>query len=342
MSNKFLIIDGSSLLSTSFFGFLPKEYKFAKNDEERDRALPKLAQTSDGQYTNGVFTMMKTLEKIIEKQKPTYLAVAWDLNRNTFRRQIYPQYKANRSSTRPELKSQFPIAQEVLRKMNIPQFVIDGYEADDILGTFSKKFEETIPVFILTKDQDALQLISEKTRVWLMTSNAQKMYEEVGVNASIFSLPDNVFEFTPDYMKHFYGITPKQMIDLKGICGDTSDNIPGVKGVGDKSAVPLLCEFQTVEAIYEYLEETNDKELKAFFKELGIRNPYSYMMKTSDTELVGKESALLSKKLATIHCEMEELKDVKLEDLELNIDKMGRKEVYEKFEFKSLLESKEK
>jgi 5'-3' exonuclease len=335
---KLLCVDGSSLLSTSFYGNVPNEYLRAKTDAEREEALKKVLQTKDGQYTNGVFTMMKTLEKIISKQKPTHLVVAWDLNRNTFRRSLYSEYKAQRAETRPELKSQFGLAQEVLRAMNIKQYIIDGYEADDIIGTFAKKFKEQIPVYIYTKDQDALQLVEERVRLWLITSKAKEMYDELGIDVKSLNIPDNVFEYTPLYVKEFYGIEPQQIVDLKALIGDSSDNIPGVKGVGEKTVVPLLQEFKTVEGIYEYIENTPEKEIKAFFKELGItRSPLSYLMKTSDTELVGKASALLSKQLATICCDVPDLQDVLLEELHLQIDMEGRKKIYEKLEFKSLL-----
>jgi 5'-3' exonuclease len=341
MTNKLILIDGSSLLSTSFFGNVPNTYLRAKTDAERDLALEKVLKTEDGQYTNGVFTMMKLFEKLIKQQNPSHMVVAWDVSRDTFRRTLYPEYKAQRAETRPELKTQFGLAQEVLKAMNIPQFVVDGYEADDIIGTLSKRFNPEIPVYIWTKDQDAIQLVDDQTRLWLITSKAKERYEELGIDRSHILVPDNAFEFTPHYVKEYYGIHPNQMIDLKGICGDTSDNIPGVKGVGEKSVIPLLAEFETLEGIYDYIESAEEKEMKAFFKELGIaRSPYAYLMKASETELVGKASALLSKQLATIHCEMDALKEVALHELELSINHAGREDIYRKLAFKSLLATK--
>lgn len=341
MNNKLILIDGSSLLSTSFYGNVPNTYLRAKTDEEREIALEKVLKTEDGQYTNGVFTMMKLFEKLFKQQNPSHVVVAWDLTRDTFRRELYPEYKAQRGSTPVELKSQFALAQEVLKAMRIPQFIFNRYEADDIIGTLAKRFKEEVPVYIWTKDQDAVQLVDEQTRLWLITKKAKDMYEELQIDTKNILVPDNAFEYTPHYVKHYYGIDPHQMIDLKGICGDTSDNIPGVKGVGEKSVVPLLCEFGDIDSIYDYIESTELNEIKVFLKELGIaRSPYTYLMKQSETELVGKASALLSKQLATIHCDIEELQEIGLDSLKLSINEDGRKTMYEKLAFNSLLNSK--
>lgn len=344
--NILFLIDYSSLLSTSFFGNLPPAYKFAKTDEEKDNALPKLLQTSFGAYTNGVITMMTKLEGIIKKINPKYVAGGWDLTRDTFRREIYPEYKGNRSTTRPELSSQFAIAQEIMKEMNMPCFAFERFEADDVLGTLSKKFADDIKVIILTKDQDSLQLIGHNVSVWLMTSKAEEKYKELGINPSDYQIIDGVYDYNPQTFEEDYGFTPIQMIDYKSLCGDSSDNIPGVKGVGDKAVIPLLKEFGDLEGIYDYIENTPEKEAKAFMKELGIsRSPISYLLKEPTEEekskgiLVGKESAFVSKKLATIECNIPELQDVTLADLELKIDIEGRKRAYTKYEFKSLLKN---
>lgn len=333
-----LLVDGSSLLSTSFYGTVPQEFFRAKTEEDRDRAMKKLLKTKNGEYTNGVFTMMKILEKIIKKQQPTHLAVAWDVNRETFRRQEYPEYKAQREETRPELRKQFQLTQEVLTSMGIAQFWVNGYEADDVIGSLAHHFKESLPVFILSKDQDVLQLVDDRVRVWLVTSKCKEMREEVGLKDEVYNIPDGTFEFTPTYIEHFYQITPQQIIDKKAIEGDSSDNIPGVKGVGETSVIPLLKEFGTVEAIYEYLEENDESVAKDFFKSLGIkRSPINFLLKTSESDLVGKEAALLSKKLATIHLSVPGMQEVRLEDLVLQINSQGRKTIYERLEFQSLL-----
>lgn len=297
MSKKLLLIDGSSMLATSFFGNLNPMYL-------KTGDTSKLMQTRDGRFTNGVYTMSKILLNLLEKQKPDYIAVAWDISRNTFRREMYTEYKGTRSETKPELGNQFPLMQEVLDAMNVPQFKVDGFEADDIIGTFSKRFENELPVYILTKDQDSLQLITEKTRVWLGTSKAKEMYESRGIDSKTLPIPDGHFEFTTLTFEEEYGVKPIQMIDKKAIEGDSSDNIPGVKGVGPTSVVPLLKEYGTVEAIYDVIENTPENELNEFFKtELGIkRSPIGNLLKKSNQEIAEAIYSLLeqdySKKLA--------------------------------------------
>ena len=338
MPKSLLLIDGSSLLCSCFYGNLPANYKFAKTEKDKDAYLPQLLHTSDGQYTNGVFTMMTSLLNILKKQKPTHMAVAFDLTRMTFREKLFGNYKGQRKEIRNELKSQFTLSQQVLKEMNIPVFAFTKYEADDILGTLSKKFGNDILVNILTKDQDALQLIDNNIRVWLMTSKYKEMYKEVGLSPKLFNIPNGVFEFTPLYVEHFYGLSPIQIIDKKSIEGDTSDNIPGVKGVGEKAVVPLLQEFKTLEGIYDYIENTSEKDIKELFKLLGIkRSPLSNLIKESETELVGKKSAFLSKILATIKCDIPELEGVVLDSLKTNIDENGMRNIFKKLEFTTLL-----
>lgn len=339
--NKLICVDGSSLLATSFFGNLPRDYYFAKTEEERETVLKKVMQTSAGVYTNGVFTMLKMLINLINKQKPTHLAIAWDLTRDTFRKTLFSEYKGHREETKPELISQFILMQDVLRKMNIYQYADLNYEADDVIGTLAKKFKTEAQVYILTKDQDALQIVDESIRLWLITSKAKEMYNEVGINSKTLEIPDNTFEFTPDYVRYFYGLNPLQIIDKKALEGDKSDNIPGVKGVGEKVVVPLLQEFGTVEGIYEAIESQDEKSLKELFKELGIRSPLSYLTKTSNTELVGKNAAFLSKTLATIKIDIPELETVKLEELALDINIPGMLQAFKELEMNSLIEKGE-
>ena len=338
MNNILLILDMSSLLASSFYGNLPKEYRFAKTDEEKDMYLHKLLHTSDGQYTNGVFTMLTTLLNIIKNQKPKYVVGAWDLTRETFRKRLYEPYKGNRKQIREELSSQFILSQQVCEEIGLAQFAFMEYEADDIIGTLANRFSQEIGVKIMTKDQDSLQLVNDNTRVWLITSKNADMYAEVGINPKELNIPSGVFEFTPDYMETFYGLKPIQIIDKKALEGDPSDNIPGVKGVGEKAVVPLLQEFETVEGIYDFIENSSEQEIKEMFKLLGIkRSPLSYLTKVSDTELVGKKSAMLSKTLATIKCDISELQDVTLSSLELKINEEVMREVFTRLEFTSLI-----
>jgi len=297
--NKLVLIDGSSLLSTSFFGNVPREFYSAKTDEQRANAMAKVMKTSTGVFTNGVYTMSKVLLRIIEKQKPTHMAIAWDVNRASLnRKKKYDGYKSNRKDTAPELGAQFGLMQEVLKEMNIPQFKLEGHEADDIIGTFSTHFEDEIPVYILTKDQDALQLVTEKTRVWLTTSKAKEYYQERGLDPKALPIPDGVFEYTPLTFEEIYGLKPIQIIDMKALEGDSSDNIPGVAGVGPTSVLPLLQEYGDLETIYDVIEHTPEEELKTFFKEeLGIKqSPIAKLLKKSNAEMAEEVQNLLHKK----------------------------------------------
>lgn len=344
MNKKLILIDGSSLLSTSFFGSLGQtKYYRVKTEEEKQIELEKLMKTKDGRFTNGVYTMTKILLNLIHKQKPTHLAVAWDVNRGSLeRKKKFEGYKGHRKETIPQLGEQFGHMQNVLEAMGVPQFKLEGHEADDIIGTFAKSFEDEIPIYIMTKDQDALQLITDKTRVWLATSKSKELYEQRGIDPKMILVPEGSFEYTPITFEEEYGLKPIQIIDLKALEGDSSDNIPGVKGVGPKAVLPLLQEYGTIESIYEVIESTPEKELKQFFKDsLGIsRSPIANLIKepTEDEPLVGKTAALLSKELATIKTDLNEFLDKSLNELELHLDEEKTKAVFLEYEFKSLLE----
>jgi len=343
MNNNLLLIDGSSLLSCSFFGNLPREYKFAKTDEEKDKYLDKVRKSPEGEFTNGVYTMMSSLLNVLKKQSPSHMAVAWDLTKEfTFRKKLFPDCKGHRKDLRPELGSQFSLAQRVLEEMGIAQFVFQEYEADDIIGTLARRFEDKLRVTIWTKDQDSLQLINENVRVWLVTSKCTDMYNEFGIDVKKLDLPNGVFEYTPFHVEHFYGVSPIQIIDRKAIEGDSSDNIPGINGVGEKSVVPLLQEFETVEGIYDFIEGSCEKDIKEMFKALGIsRSPLSRLIEESDAKLVGKKAALLCKKLATIKCDIEELNEVTLDSLKLQINEEAMVNIFTKLGFTSLLKDKQ-
>ncbi|MFP3726555.1 5'-3' exonuclease H3TH domain-containing protein [Priestia filamentosa] len=408
-TKRLILIDGNSMLSSAFFGSVPREF-YDKRPGMKEIALEKMMKTSSGQYTNGVFAMSKTLLKIFKEHSASNIAIAWDVSRKTHRRERYSEYKAHRKDTPNELGSQFGLMQKLLEVSGIKSFKYEGYEADDVIGTLAKKFENDIPVVILTKDQDALQLISEGTRVWLNTSTTkEKIKEYFGEDfpKKDYKVLDNYFEFTLETLPYFYGgLNPLQIIDLKGLEGDASDNIPGVKGCGESSIYPLLNEFGTIEAIYDYIENTPEKEIKVFLKELGItRSPLGSLLKKSNIEIadeaislldkdfnkklvkeakdlfktvddkeikteakalsdtdeeafietvrrlaeelrgidsgiVGKEAAYLSKELATINTSMEQLSNVKLEDIELKLDEDAMYKMFEELEFNSLLKNK--
>ena len=215
------------------------------------------------------------------------------------------------------------------------------YEADDIVGSVAAKFEKEIPSYIITKDHDYLQLVNDYTRVWLIQTKQETADElhnqyvaEYGFNSKMVSIPDKAFEVTPPLCLSEYGVRPEQIPDLKGIQGDTSDNIPGVKGVSS-AAMPLLARYGTMEKIYEAIEECKDakeqKALNAMWKEeLGItRSPLKAMIQY-------KEMALLSKDLATIRRDYEFGKS--LDDFKINIDADKAKSELEKYGFKSLID----
>lgn len=333
MNNEYLLlVDGSSLLSTQFYGSLPKQILYGKTLEEKERYFDKILQTTDGFYTNGVFLFIKYLLKIIKEQTPTHLAVAWDLSRNTFRREIYKDYKANRGETLPPLSDQFAICQSMLQSFSIPQFMSDKYEADDFCGTLSKIFKNDIPIFIMTKDNDYLQLIDDRTRLWLMHSTADKtdeLYKKYNINKSKVNAPDRCFVYDEELVKKEFGVNASNINSLKGIMGDASDNIKGVPGVGEATARALIGKYHTVDTLYNLINGKNKKELdqiKALWKEeLGIkRSPISYLLKTSDTELVGENAARLSEELATIKRDIEI--PITLSDLKLSLNvKEGNK-----------------
>ncbi|MGN0144022.1 MAG: DNA polymerase I [Clostridium sp.] len=338
-----LLIDGSSLLSTQYYGNLPREIMFAKTNEEREAFYGKIMQTSMGVYTNAIYGFMRTFLKILREQKPTHVAVAWDLSRDTFRREIDSDYKGTRGETPSPLKEQFKLCQEILEKMNVKQFMDNRYEADDFCGSIVSKLESEIPVKILTKDTDYLQLVSENTKLWLMFTTQEKadaLFKKYEIKKTLANIPDKAFEFNPELVKEEYGIKPEQVADLKSLVGDKSDNIKGVAGVGEASAVPLINEYGTVENLYDQirdLDKKQEKEIKEYWKtNLGIkRSPLSHLLKTSETEIVGEKSAMISKKLAIIKRDID-LGDLNKDTLKLDINiEAGNKE-FKNLEFKSL------
>ena len=344
MKNDYLLlIDGSSLLSTQFFGSLPRQILFAKTIEEKEKFFDKILQTSDGFYTNGVFGFVKYLLKIIREQKPSHLAIAWDLSRNTFRRELYPEYKGNRGETMAPLSDQFAICQAVVEAFGITQFMSGTYEADDFCGTLAARFKAEIPVCIMTKDNDYLQLIDDRTKLWLMHSSAEKtdeLYKKYGIDKSGINAPDRCFVYDRELVKKEFGVEPENVNSLKGIMGDVSDNIKGVPGVGETTARLLIGKYHTVDEIYKLINGRDKKELdeikKIWKEELGInRSPISYLLKTSETELVGEKSARLSEMLATIKTDIDTT-GVELSDLRTNIDFEVGTKIIKALEFNSV------
>ncbi len=293
MENNFLlIIDGSSLLSTQFYGNLPREILFAKTQEEKEKYYYKIMQNSKGVYTNAVYGFFRTLLRIIKDQKPSHLVVTWDISRETFRRKLYPEYKAQRSETVLPLKEQFELCQKALNAVGVCQLMDENYEADDFSGTVAALFEKEIPVRILTKDNDYLQLITEQTHLWLMHSTAKKteeLFAKYKLDPKTVKCPERTFEFDPELVRKEFGIRPLSVPDLKALQGDSSDNIKGVPGVGEKAAAALIAKYETIEKLYDAIrdaDEAKKKEINLEWKqELGqSRSPMAYLLKVDESE----------------------------------------------------------
>lgn len=226
--NKLVLIDGNSIANRAFY------------------ALP-LLNNDKGVYTNAVYGFAMMLMNVLEKEKPSHVLVAFDAGKTTFRHTTFKGYKGGRQKTPSELSEQFPFIRELLTAYDIPQYELANYEADDIIGTLTKKAEaDGMEVAIITGDRDLTQLASEKTTVYI----TKKGIADMETN-------------TPETLKEKYNLTPQQIIDMKGLMGDSSDNIPGIPGVGEKTALKLLHEFGgTVESVLEHAEEISGKKLK--------------------------------------------------------------------------------
>lgn len=282
MNKRIIIIDGNSLMNRVFY------------------ALPPM-NTKDGKNTNAIYGLSVILLKIIEDYKPYYIAAAFDKKAPTFRHLEYQDYKAGRKKMPDELSEQFDTAKKLLRAFNVGIYEIEGYEADDIIGTMAKKYEkQDFEVLILTGDRDSLQLVSDNTKV---------IFTKKGIK--------DIEIYDKEAIKEKYGITPIQVIDLKGLMGDASDNIPGVPGVGEKTALKLLLEYGSVEDIYNNLDRISAKKLKENLEQ-------------------NKEQAFMSKKLATINCNVP--LEYKLEEMDINnANYIEVKKLFEELEFKSLI-----
>lgn len=240
---KVLLIDGNNILHRAYHG------------------LP-LLKTTDGRYTNAVFGFLKMLHKILEQEQPTHVAVCFDKGKNTFRHKKYPEYKAQRKPTDPELVEQFPLIREVLSLNGYRCLESDDFEADDLMGTLAKKAAaEGDEAVIFSGDKDLLQVLGDHITV---VSGKKQLTDLVKVDENNF--------------REKYGLAPIRLIDIKGLMGDTSDNIPGVVGVGEKTALKLLTTYETVENLYDHLEElpknklleklTRDRDMAFLSKEL--------------------------------------------------------------------------
>lgn len=277
-----MLIDGNSIANRAFY------------------ALP-LLSTSTGLHTNAVLGFTTMLLKVIEEMKPTHIMVAFDAGKVVFRHSEYADYKGGRAKTPPELSEQFPLIRELLDAFSIQRFELEGYEADDIIGTLTKRADEQAwKTTVITGDKDMLQLVSEHVSVAL----TRKGVSEIEL-------------YTPQEIQDKYGLAPLQIIDLKGLMGDTSDNIPGVPGVGEKTALKLLHEYGSVEEVLANVDRVSGKKLQENLRE-------------------NVDKAKMSKELATILREA---------PVELDVQETGYdgydgallSEFFKRMEFKSLL-----
>lgn len=278
--NKLLLLDGNSLTYRAFF------------------ALPPMTDAS-GRNTNAVYGFTMMLLKLMEDEQPTHFAVAFDASKKTFRHDTYADYKGGRQKTPGELREQFPIVREICEAFGIKVLELDQYEADDIIGTLSKNtaFDQ---VTVVTGDKDLLQLIDDRVTVYL---TKRGITDVETMDAAAFH-------------ERYEGLTPLQMIDLKGLMGDKSDNIPGIPGVGEKTALKLLTAYGSVEGLYEHTHELKGKQ-----KEKVEAN---------------EREALMSKQLATIYTDVPI--DVTMDELTFHPYDAGKvKPLFMSLQFKSLL-----
>ena len=280
---KIILIDGNNLMFRSYYATF---YSGAN------------MKTSTGLPTNALFSFTNMINKIIKDENPSYVAVAFDIGKN-FRKKEFSFYKEGRQNTPDELKMQMPYAREILTAMGIKYLELEPYEADDIIGTLVKMCakDADFDATIISSDKDLLQLINFETDV--------KLLKQTGF-----------IRFNEKTFKEEYGVDPINMIDLKALMGDSSDNIPGVKGIGEKGAIKLLKEYQTIENLYEHIDEIKGS--------------------THDKLVTFKEDAFMSKKIATIYCDV----PLKISLNDLKYDGPNNEllyDVFSKLEFTSLL-----
>lgn len=280
---KLLLIDGNSMLFRAYFA----------------TAYGRPMSTSSGIPTNAIFGFASMLHKALEVIAPDFVVVAFDHDKKNFRREIYPQYKGTRQKTPDNLVAQFPIIREYLDAIDMTQYEQHGIEADDIIGSLAKQ-KTDYDINVLTSDRDLLQIVDDRIKVWLMVKGITEM-----------DLMD------PQAIMDKYQLKPLQIIDLKGLAGDTSDNIPGVTKVGDKTAIKLLNDYGTVEGVYEHIDEIKGKLQENLIKD--------------------HEIALLSKQLATIKIDA----DIDIDITKCDYDLYGENAMkfYSKYEMRSFLKN---
>ena len=269
--SRLVLIDGNSILNRAFYGIMGN----------------KMLTTPDGKYTNAVYGFLAIMFKVIDDLKPEYMAVAFDLKAPTTRHKLYEGYKATRKGMPNELAEQMPILKEILELMHITIIEKEGYEGDDILGTLAKEGEKAgLDVTIVSGDRDTFQLASSKISIRIPHTKVGKT---------------EVDTFGEEEIKEKYGIEPKELIEVKGLMGDTSDNIPGIPGVGEKTALDIIKQYKSIDNLYKSVEEGTDT-LKPKIREKVVAN---------------KDLALLSRTLGTINTDVpleEKIEDLKMQE----------------------------
>lgn len=282
--DKLLLVDGNSILNRAFYG------------------LPDLT-TKDGRHTNAVLGFLNIILRVIDEEKATHLCVAFDVKHPTFRHKMYSEYKGNRKGMPDELREQVPLIKQVLKSMNISIIEKPGYEADDILGTLSRVGEkEGYIVTLLSGDRDLLQLATDNIKVKLPKTKAGKTIIE---------------EYYASNVEETYGVDPITFIDMKGLMGDTSDNIPGVPKIGEKTAAKLLADYGSLDGIYKKIDSMKASKMK-------------------DNLIEYKNLAYLSRELATIKLDCELDVDIKASELK-DMFNQESFDLFAELEFKSLL-----
>lgn len=310
--SRLIVVDGNSIMNRAFYGIMGS----------------KMLMTKDGTYTNAVYGFLAIIFKVIDELQPDYIAVAFDLKAPTARHKMYDGYKANRKGMPNELAEQMPIIKDILKCMNITIIEKEGYEADDVLGTLARIGEQQgLEVTILSGDRDTFQLATDKVTIRIPRTKAGKT---------------EVDNFDRNKVLEIYGVEPKQLIEVKGLQGDASDNIPGVPGVGEKTALNLIKEYSSIEDLYKSIEN-GTATVKGKLKENLINN---------------KDLAELSKFLGTINVEVpinEKIEELKVKEWnneevlnifkELNfnrfIDRFNLNSFQEKKQTKNLFEIKD-
>ncbi|MEI5988880.1 DNA polymerase I [Enterococcus termitis] len=285
--NKLLLVDGNSVAFRAFFAL--------HNSLERFK-------NKNGLHTNAVYAFNNMFENVMTKENPTHVLVAFDAGKTTFRTEFYPEYKAGRSKTPGEFKEQMPYIRELLTGLGVKYYELDNYEADDIIGTLATKVpKDEFDVVVLSGDRDLTQLATDSVKVDITIKGVSDLET-----------------YTPEHVAEKYdGLTPNQIIDMKGLAGDTSDNIPGVTKIGEKTAIKLLKEFGSVEGVYENIDSLKPSKMK-------------------ENLINDKEQAFMSKRLATINVDS---------PIEINIDELKYEgkdlekliPFYKEMEFKQML-----